>query len=557
MTHFTPRLRSALLSGLACAAALPFSAAAAEPVGAGLSASGGVIEIPIRPRSAPLLYAELQPVPNPVGPPESPEAGSCPSQISTYTDSDFGPGAYVLQGGFVETGIAAKSFVIPANAFPILIESAEMIFGTQATNQTTTTHWSFLVWQGPPNTGTLVDEFSSDGLILPHLVIPPGTHAVNVMVMVDPGDPDQIIVQGSPSNTFSIGFRIDKHHNPYSPALACFLGGGPSTSNAFPATDTSGLANPAGNWIRSIDCGSSGCIPGGGWASFQTLPSACTPSGDWVMRVTWRSLNCAQIVGACCLPDGSCTFQSQVACDAAGGLYQGDNVLCVNVTCPPNLLGSCCILEQCVNGTLESECVNAGGIFQGIGTNCTQIDCNPLGACCFAGTGGCLTLNEANCAAAGGVFNGGATCSTFVCFPSGACCLPDGTCLGGSTGMTPEDCTAKGGTFQGDGTNCDTFNCPIADGACCFSGTGGCLILSPSSCSTAGGVFAGGGTTCPDGCVPACPADFNGDGQVNSTDLLDLLNAWGPCPGCPQDLNGDGQVNSTDLLELLNAWGPC
>ena len=30
--------------------------------------------------------------------------------------------------------------------------------------------------------------------------------------------------------------------------------------------------------------------------------------------------------------------------------------------------------------------------------------------------------------------------------------------------------------------------------------------------------------------VPPCPTDTNGDGDVNVTDLLALLAAWGPCP---------------------------
>ena len=60
-------------------------------------------------------------------------------------------------------------------------------------------------------------------------------------------------------------------------------------------------------------------------------------------------------------------------------------------------------------------------------------------------------------------------------------------------------------------------------------------------------------------CVsPACPADTNGSGEVNVTDLLLLLGAWGPCPApCPPDTNSDGAVNVTELLALLAAWGPC
>ena len=53
----------------------------------------------------------------------------------------------------------------------------------------------------------------------------------------------------------------------------------------------------------------------------------------------------------------------------------------------------------------------------------------------------------------------------------------------------------------------------------------------------------------------ACLADITGDGNVNVTDLLALLAAWGPNPGHPADINGDGNVNVTDLLALLAAWG--
>ena len=54
---------------------------------------------------------------------------------------------------------------------------------------------------------------------------------------------------------------------------------------------------------------------------------------------------------------------------------------------------------------------------------------------------------------------------------------------------------------------------------------------------------------------PSNPADLNGDGVVNGTDLGLLLGSWGACPGCPADLNGDGVVNGTDLGLLLGAWG--
>ncbi|MHC4786821.1 MAG: right-handed parallel beta-helix repeat-containing protein, partial [Planctomycetota bacterium] len=60
---------------------------------------------------------------------------------------------------------------------------------------------------------------------------------------------------------------------------------------------------------------------------------------------------------------------------------------------------------------------------------------------------------------------------------------------------------------------------------------------------------------------PLCPADLDGDGDVNVIDLLLLIGAWGQCPPapdpCPADLNLDGFVNVLDLLALIGNWGPC
>jgi hypothetical protein len=54
-----------------------------------------------------------------------------------------------------------------------------------------------------------------------------------------------------------------------------------------------------------------------------------------------------------------------------------------------------------------------------------------------------------------------------------------------------------------------------------------------------------------------CPADLDGNGTVDVSDLLQLLAAWGPCADCVEDLDGSGSVDVSDLLELLAAWGPC
>ena len=54
---------------------------------------------------------------------------------------------------------------------------------------------------------------------------------------------------------------------------------------------------------------------------------------------------------------------------------------------------------------------------------------------------------------------------------------------------------------------------------------------------------------------PSCPADLNGDGVVDTDDLLILLGNWsGSGAG---DIDNNGVVNTTDLLLLLGAWGQC
>ncbi|MDY7109468.1 MAG: M20/M25/M40 family metallo-hydrolase [Planctomycetota bacterium] len=54
--------------------------------------------------------------------------------------------------------------------------------------------------------------------------------------------------------------------------------------------------------------------------------------------------------------------------------------------------------------------------------------------------------------------------------------------------------------------------------------------------------------------VVLCPADFDGDGDVDTADLLHLLGAWGTPEG---DVDGDGDTDTADLLALLAAWGEC
>ncbi len=55
-----------------------------------------------------------------------------------------------------------------------------------------------------------------------------------------------------------------------------------------------------------------------------------------------------------------------------------------------------------------------------------------------------------------------------------------------------------------------------------------------------------------------CPADIDGDWDVDLADLAQLLACFGTtttCPPCDGDLDGDGDVDLSDLAELLSQYG--
>jgi hypothetical protein len=57
---------------------------------------------------------------------------------------------------------------------------------------------------------------------------------------------------------------------------------------------------------------------------------------------------------------------------------------------------------------------------------------------------------------------------------------------------------------------------------------------------------------------PRCPGDLDGDGDVDLTDLAQLLAHYGMTEGATYedgDLDGDGDVDLTDLAALLSVYG--
>jgi hypothetical protein len=470
----------------------------------------------------------------------------CLPEIASHTDADFTGGQFVAQAGFAQSEILATSYVLPPEEFPVRLVLGEAIFVTLGASTQTVTEWSFLVWQGTPSTGTLVAEFSSDGASLPHIVLPPGTNGVNVQVMVDPGDPEQIVITDDGSSTFSIGYRIDAHNqqtqNP------CFTAP-PTCCNAFPTTDTGGLSSPTQNWLFGVNCGPFGCPANGGWTTFQSLPALCTPSGDWVVRATWVTQSCDPL-GACCLDTGGCVDDLLEADCSGFGTFQGSGSECDSIPPCPEPTVACCFGDGCVEFT-QLECLKAGGVSQGPGSQCGGGGTCPIGACCLP-DGECVDdANVNSCLAMQGTYQGnGSDCASENCpLPDGACCFDTGFCIE----IPIEDCESAGADWQGPNTNCNELECEIS-GACCFD-TGFCTELIESECENAGATFMGPGTECaPDSCAD-CAADFDGDGTVGVLDLIEIITNWGN-PGAT-DLDGNGTTDVLDLVELIVAWGDC
>ena len=105
---------------------------------------------------------------------------------------------------------------------------------------------------------------------------------------------------------------------------------------------------------------------------------------------------------------------------------------------------------------------------------------------------------------------------------TGACCFPNGTCLIKNASA----CAASpGGTYAGDGTNCDPNLCPPAIGACCPP-TGICVILNQADCLLVPAVWLGYGSVCE----PNNPCD-QPDGRCCYTDGSCMVMPELPCTG--------------------------
>src|SRR5262245_59382171 len=81
----------------------------------------------------------------------------CTPSASTYSTFDFfAGGSLIVQAGMAQTEMCAASYVLTAADFPLRLDAAQCAWGTNGATIPTTTQWSLFVWQGNPNTGSVV-----------------------------------------------------------------------------------------------------------------------------------------------------------------------------------------------------------------------------------------------------------------------------------------------------------------------------------------------------------------------------------------------------------------
>ena len=265
----------------------------------------------------------------------------------------------------------------------------------------------------------------------------------------------------------------------------------------------------------------------------------------------------------------NCKFTGNVASDNAGGMYNGYNSNPILINCLFNkntnlgFLGggmynssSSPTLTDC---TFTDNTANYSG--GGGGGMCNRwIGSNPtLTGCTFTGNSG---------RDGGGVYNSIETNPTFE-----NCTFENNTAINSGGGMFNSEFISNSSTQIGVGMCSSGSNLTLTLTGCTFTDNtaadyGGGMYNNNSSTTLTDTTLCGnnpdqidgnwtdnGGNWVADECPTDCP-DINGDGYVNVSDLLVVIDQWG-LTNSPADVNSDGIVDVTDLLIVVGNWGPC
>jgi hypothetical protein len=168
-----------------------------------------------------------------------------------------------------------------------------------------------------------------------------------------------------------------------------------------------------------------------------------------------------------------------------------------------------------------------------------------------------VEVTAADCTAAGGTYNGdGSLCVDANCpQQAGACCLVDGSCVQ----VTESDCAAQGGAYDGDGSLCMNVSCLPPSGACCLV-DGTCIQVTEEDCAALSGTFHGpatscGSTFCPD-LLPNCfvlgfDNDDDGNPMVHGTKVDTEFDCNGST--LPVTITGSVNASGSNSAAILNS----
>jgi len=171
--------------------------------------------------------------------------------------------------------------------------------------------------------------------------------------------------------------------------------------------------------------------------------------------------------------------------------------------------GACCRPNGTCTFGLASDCSTApAGQFQNGTTTCTGVVCQQPVACCAPTNAGCTFLATFACTSPNVAMAAGSTCSPTNPCPGGACCKKDGSC----TLTTGSWCPTAGGIYTSDTTTCAAAACP-QPGSCCLPNAG-CVALTAADCTAAAGTSGAPGSLCASAGCWTAPILYHNGGLV-------------------------------------------
>ena len=248
--------------------------------------------------------------------------------------------------------------------------------------------------------------------------------------------------------------------------------------------------------------------------------------GELSVRITTTF----EVLGGCCLCDGSCSLTSETGCATVGGVWSGQESPCLP-SCVPT--GSCCLNcgSVCLPEITEADCFKLSGQWLGPCNTCAS-GCVPLQACVLC-DGTCVDLShESECIDLDGQWvQECALCAEITSAAFGACCICNEPCQT----ATLSGCSDLGGTWLGGCSDCSVAPCG-GQGGCCLCGpVEECAPLDELDCHALGGRWLGDCVSCAsDSCRPVsvCETQFYGCQEgVLETDCRQCRGSTWGTPG--------------------------